>query len=179
MKVLIVENNPIYRYGLVSILQHEFPAFEIEQSDDKNAMLKNCKHYEMIIINQDQFALSETEIKRIEKNALLLSSDTGKKPSHCCKVLKPDCDCQNIVQSVKALIPDIKQHQLEALSDREKEILIFVAKGKTNKEIAEILYLSPHTIHTHRKNILRKLDLRSAAELTIYAIREGIMDWKR
>lgn len=58
----------------------------------------------------------------------------------------------------------------EALSQREKEIVICVVKGMTNKEIAEKLFLSIHTVITHRRNISRKLQIRSASGLTIYAI---------
>lgn len=58
----------------------------------------------------------------------------------------------------------------ESLSQREKEIVICVVKGMTNKEIAENLYLSIHTVITHRRNISRKLQIHSAAGLTIYAI---------
>ena len=58
----------------------------------------------------------------------------------------------------------------EALSQREKEIVICVVKGMTNKEIAENLFLSIHTVITHRRNISKKLQIHSAAGLTIYAI---------
>ncbi len=58
----------------------------------------------------------------------------------------------------------------ESLSQREKEIVICVVKGMTNKEIAEHLYLSIHTVITHRRNISKKLQIHSAAGLTIYAI---------
>lgn len=58
----------------------------------------------------------------------------------------------------------------EVLSQREKEIVVCVVKGMTNKEIAEKLYLSIHTVITHRRNISRKLQIHSAAGLTIYAI---------
>lgn len=57
-----------------------------------------------------------------------------------------------------------------ALSQREKEIIICVVKGMTNKSIAEKLFLSIHTVITHRRNICRKLQIHSAAGLTIYAI---------
>ena len=56
------------------------------------------------------------------------------------------------------------------LSIREKEILTCVVKGQTNKEIAESLFLSTHTVITHRRNIARKLEIHSTAGLTIYAI---------
>jgi DNA-binding NarL/FixJ family response regulator len=58
----------------------------------------------------------------------------------------------------------------EPVSHREKEIIACVAKGMTNKDIAEKLFLSLHTVITHRRNIARKLEVRSAAGLTIYAI---------
>lgn len=57
-----------------------------------------------------------------------------------------------------------------ALSAREKEIVICVVKGLTNREIAGKLYLSAHTVITHRRNIARKLQIHSASGLTIYAI---------
>lgn len=63
--------------------------------------------------------------------------------------------------------PDTPQ---ESLSQREKEIVICVVKGMTNKQIAEELFLSTHTVITHRRNIASKLRIRSAAGLTIYAI---------
>jgi len=58
----------------------------------------------------------------------------------------------------------------ETLSQREKEIVVCVVKGMTNKEIAENLFLSIHTVITHRRNISKKLQIHSAAGLTIYAI---------
>jgi DNA-binding NarL/FixJ family response regulator len=58
----------------------------------------------------------------------------------------------------------------EALSQREKEIVSCVVKGLTNKEIAEQLFLSVHTVITHRKNISKKLQIHSVSGLTIYAI---------
>ncbi|MFV0546459.1 MAG: response regulator transcription factor [Bacteroides sp.] len=58
----------------------------------------------------------------------------------------------------------------ETLSYREREIVVCVVKGMTNKEIADQLFLSIHTVITHRRNISRKLQIHSASGLTIYAI---------
>lgn len=58
----------------------------------------------------------------------------------------------------------------DTLSQREKEIICCVVRGMTNKEIAEKLFLSIHTVITHRRNIARKLQIHSPAGLTIYAI---------
>lgn len=75
----------------------------------------------------------------------------------------------------------IKTHQLdipnetEELSIREKEVLVHIVKGLSNKEIADALCLSAHTVMSHRKNIVRKLNIHSIAGLTIYAIVNGIV----
>jgi DNA-binding CsgD family transcriptional regulator len=61
------------------------------------------------------------------------------------------------------------------LSDREKTILKHVAKGQTNKEIAENLYLSTHTVITHRKNITAKLGIKTISGLTVYAILNNLV----
>ena len=56
------------------------------------------------------------------------------------------------------------------LSIREKEVLVAVAKGKTNKEIADELNISIHTVMTHRKNITGKTGIKSISGLTVYAL---------
>jgi len=58
----------------------------------------------------------------------------------------------------------------ETLSRREKDVVKLLAKGLSNKEISEQLYISPHTVITHRKNITRKLNIKSVAGLIVYAI---------
>ena len=64
----------------------------------------------------------------------------------------------------------------EVLSQREKEILAAVAHGKTNKEIADELFISINTVVTHRKNIARKTGINSIAGLTVYAILNHIVE---
>ena len=64
----------------------------------------------------------------------------------------------------------------EALSDREKEVIIALVQGMQNKEIADHLCISVNTVITHRRNIARKLQIHSAAGLTIYAIVNNLVD---
>ena len=78
-----------------------------------------------------------------------------------------------IADKQKANSSDDKQ---ENLSAREIEVIRFVANGLSNKEIADTMCLSTHTVMSHRKNIARKLDIHSTAGLTIYAIVNGIIE---
>jgi DNA-binding NarL/FixJ family response regulator len=63
----------------------------------------------------------------------------------------------------------------DLLSTREKEVLQLLASGKTNKEIAELLFISVATVETHRNNIFQKLHLHNLAELILYAVRKGLI----
>jgi two-component system response regulator NreC len=63
----------------------------------------------------------------------------------------------------------------DLLTTREREILQLIAESKSNKEIANQLYLSLYTVETHRTHILRKLNLHSVPELILYAVRKGII----
>ncbi|HEX8997270.1 MAG TPA: response regulator transcription factor [Ktedonobacterales bacterium] len=63
-----------------------------------------------------------------------------------------------------------------ALTEREREILKLVAEGHTNNQIAELLFISPKTVDTHRTHIMDKLNLHSRAELVKYAMRRGLLE---
>jgi DNA-binding NarL/FixJ family response regulator len=69
-----------------------------------------------------------------------------------------------------------KNNLLDSLTKREKEILVLIAKGLTDKEIAESVFLSPLTVITHRKNILSKLGLKNKVELARFAIDNRLLD---
>ncbi len=60
------------------------------------------------------------------------------------------------------------------LTPREREVLQLIAEGRTTKQIATVLFVSVKTVDTHRQQLMEKLNLRSVAELTKYAIREGL-----
>ena len=67
------------------------------------------------------------------------------------------------------------ERSVTLLTPRETEILQLVAEGMTNQEIADLLFISPNTVDTHRKNIMAKLDIHSVAGLVKYAIRHKIV----
>jgi len=64
----------------------------------------------------------------------------------------------------------------DPLSGREREVLHLVAEGRTNKEIAHLLSISPKTVETHRASVMRKLDIHDTASLVRYAIRRGLIE---
>jgi two-component system response regulator NreC len=71
--------------------------------------------------------------------------------------------------------PAADRPNLDGLTEREREVLGYLAEGTSNEEIAASLVISPKTVERHRENIMRKLNLHSRAELVRYAIRRGII----
>ena len=84
-----------------------------------------------------------------------------------------------IIKKVRAALEDrmeAPKAEGEELSQREKEILICVAKGMLNKEIADLYNISIYTVITHRKNITRKTGIKTVAGLTVYALLNNLID---
>lgn len=71
--------------------------------------------------------------------------------------------------------PGGEPHPVESLTAREREVLTWIAEGRTNREIAETLIISPKTVDRHRENIMAKLNLHNRAELVKYAIAKGLL----
>jgi DNA-binding NarL/FixJ family response regulator len=65
---------------------------------------------------------------------------------------------------------------LTQLTEREREILVHVARGRSTREIAEMLHISPNTVDVHRARLMQKLELHSIAEITSFAVRRGLLD---
>ncbi len=81
---------------------------------------------------------------------------------------------EQVLDPLLGRLPDAPGAAARALTGREFEILQFIVNGKSNKEIAAVLGLSPNTINVHRANIMQALGIHNAAELVVYAIRNGL-----
>ena len=110
--------------------------------------------------------------------------------------LTKECDSDEIIHSVHALIKGerffcnnvlnilLDKSSIEeeedctptTLSEREIEITQHIADGLTSRKIADKLFISPHTVQTHRKNIMRKLKVNSVTELVVYAMKTGLVE---
>lgn len=85
--------------------------------------------------------------------------------------------CPGVTARAAEIIQDTEAPRGSAwdiLGDREREVLQLLAEGLTTPEVAEKLHIAPNTVDTHRRNIMRKLDLHNVVELTRYALREGL-----
>jgi len=164
------------------------------------------KYFPDIIIidySNDLFGLeSISEIKKIYKNSRILAITDIQPKQTIIKALKSgvdsylldDCQKPEILEAIEDtyqgkqfycghVIDIISEKDNDehgcggiSLSEREIEIIKLIADGLTNKEIADKLCLSTHTVNTHRKNIMNKLGIKNTAGIVIYAVKENIIN---
>lgn len=92
-----------------------------------------------------------------------------------CSYLSPKISDKVIAGYLVGKETEIPKSSWESLTQREREVLKLVAEGHKNREIADYLCISSKTVERHRANLMKKLDLHSASEVTAYALRRGLL----
>lgn len=183
VRIAIAETSVIIRGGLTAALKRlsnvkvqPIELLSVEALHD--CVRTQCP--EMLIVNPafgDYFDVAkfreEISGKRIRLIALVTSFVDASLLGKYDESISIFDDLETLSKKIAGLLNVVSEEEMDnqdTLSQREKEIVICVVKGMTNKEIAEKLFLSIHTVITHRRNISKKLQIHSAAGLTIYAI---------
>lgn len=181
--VAVAETSVIVRSGLVSVLKRvpDLTVQPVEITSPEG--LQNCMqgHQPDILIinptfggwfNVEEFKSNYPQALTKCISVLCSVTDTNLLKGYDDSITLYD-DVETLNKKLVALMnigEDDADGEQEALSQREKEIICCVVRGMTNKKTAEKLFLSIHTVITHRRNIARKLQIHSPAGLTIYAI---------
>ena len=184
IRIAIAETSVIIRGGLTAALKR-LPNVKVQPIEFLSVeALSDClrtQYPEMLIVNPtfgDYFDVNkfreETAGKKIRLIALVTSFVDASLLTKYDESISIFDDLDILSKKIHGLLNlasgEEELDNQETLSQREKEIVVCVVKGMTNKEIAENLFLSIHTVITHRRNISKKLQIHSAAGLTIYAI---------
>jgi len=112
------------------------------------------------------------EIIQIGIDGCLLKNNTGKELSDAIDRVHSGKSYYDQIQSFTSEKDEVKQYKL---SEREIEIIKLLAEGLSSNQIGDRLFISQHTVKTHRKNILRKLELHNTSELVQYSLNNGII----
>ncbi len=183
LTIALAEPSVIIRSGMAVALKR-IPGFRIQTVE--MSTLDTLHNYlrlhkpDILLINPvfwgyvDIIALKEdTSNQHLKSMALLYASVDASLLRNFDDTISIYDSLEQIKEKLDRLIespaPD-SSDESNTLSLREKEIIVCVVKGQTNKEIAQELFLSTHTVISHRRNIARKLEIHSTAGLTIYAI---------
>ena len=189
-KIIIVEPSPIVSAGLASYFDDIKQVSIVSQLDRIDRMEEKLAAYnpDILIINPLLITYDTNEhflkICRDFSNVIPVALVTSYVDAGILKQFKDVIEIndskQKVVTKIFNLLSDNKltQDKPESieLSNRETDVLVALVKGLTNKEISDKLYISVHTVITHRKNIVRKTGIKSVSGLTVYALLNNLVD---
>lgn len=185
--VIIAENSWLIRKGLAGGIEEMdvkagiYECQDLEELRDKLSVF--YIHYVFInpdILNDNYSALLEL---KAEYSSLifigLVTGDNIKYDRFFDHIIQLNAGKSEITKKLDTIFRQEGQTAATAntgLSEREKSILTLVARGRTNQEIADELFISTHTVISHRKNITRKLGIKTVAGLAVYAVINNLAD---
>ena len=187
---ILVIDSYLVRKGMVSILNRMNSIAILKEFGTTEPLISYLKNQsvDFIIISQSLFdGSTDLFIKHpglLEKTILLKEGHPGKKtPGNSNKQVYTSIhlleEKEKIVWKIRGLLDQNAPKNIEVhtpeLSPRETTIVRLISMGLTNRQIAEKLFLSAHTVMTHRKNISSKLGIKSVSGLTVYAIVNNII----
>ena len=186
-KILLIEPSEIIASGMAAIISKN-KEFKLVSTLSNLSFFKSSHNkYDIVIINPAVIDYNE----RFDIRSLFTEqkSDTAVVAlfyaSYDENVLKQYDGCIGIYDSPARIFQKLhkaikesneNKSELYELSTRERDILVSVAKGRTNKEIADEFNISIYTVISHRRNISRKLGINSISGLTVYAIMNKLID---
>lgn len=189
---ILAIDSYLLRKGMAAILQRIPGASVVREFDSVDLLSRYLEHHgtDFLIISDALFEKA-TELylagpSLLERTILLKNESSADEHDVPGKSREQIRECiylsegkEEITAKINELLnPYFRDHQDPspvALTDREKTIVRLVSMGFTNKQIAEKLFLSTHTVLTHRKNIIHKLGIKSVSGLTVYAIVNNII----
>lgn len=187
VRILLAEPSEVIRIGIAAILKKISNVHvEITEVVDMRQLKEfiSGQKFDLLVVNP---VFSQvTAMRQLKQDALnplmkcialrtVLTDNTCFQG--CDEVLSIFDSASSITEKMnKVIAAPEKERVTGLLSDREKEIVGCIAKGLSNKEIADVLHLSVHTVVTHRRNISGKLNIHSPSGLTIYAIVNKLVD---
>lgn len=186
MTILIADHSQIVRLWLSATFRNLNGSYTIRETSDKIKCLNGTiKTQADILVTSSSFIWSGnntyenslTFVQKFPARILINDSSAGSELiSLFNEVIEAGDGERDIIEKMERLLKTIDRKKdkeersgNDELSSREKEVLRLVALGFTNKEIASRLFISSHTVITHRKNITAKLGIKTIAGLTLYA----------
>lgn len=182
MHIVIISQSPIISNGLEQIIGGINPTPNVTISADLTKATKFITGTSPVVI-ADPLALSKTDAENLIRRCHLIAIACGPIPHDVTTRFDGCISLYDTPDRIKSLICEITKNDAPTeddssreLTPREKEVVIGIVKGMSNKEIATSINVSVNTVTTHRRNIAAKLQIHSPAGLTIYAIVKKLVD---
>jgi len=177
-RVVVVHSSAIVQKGLADLLLHTCNVSVSQSISDYAEAKPVFRLKKTIFFIASQLILQDNNLFTQHKhkgNSVYLIADNAESTNPgipCDGILFIADSLAEIQKKLSAIFPTILKNKLVAseLTSRETEVLKLVAQGNSNKETADQLSISLHTVISHRKNICRKLEIKTTSGLTLYAV---------
>lgn len=180
----IIEPSPIVMEGVESLLLklplriNVIMIRDFEDMTAKNAL----RGIDFLIINPNQLLNRMRQVKmfrfenpKIKWFGLVYAIFDKEILSLFDEMISVDDNRDSILRKIQKHFRNTDERNSNSLSDRETDVLKEIVRGRSNKEIADVLNISIHTVMSHRKNIMQKTGIKSQAGLTVYALTNNIL----
>lgn len=187
--VLICDGSYIVRKGMEKVLKEISKTLMVREAADAESFMSVLEYFEpdILIVNPDLFGsdnkLMQELPEKLRKRVIALSSEIKRDNSTLFSETLSYSDSKStILEKVRKIYGTTKgsrgahKRRGAEITERERLIVKYIALGLTNREIAEKLFISTHTVVTHRKNITRKLGIKTVSGLTVYAILNNLIN---
>ncbi|OLE38520.1 MAG: hypothetical protein AUG48_01575 [Actinobacteria bacterium 13_1_20CM_3_68_9] len=181
IRVMLVEDHNLVRAGIRAVIDGQSDIQVIAEATEGREAIRlaraNCPDVAVVDVAMPGMSGIEVtrDIRRLcpQTQVLILTAAAIEAASKGEPYLYPSV-ARLLVSDYLQRAPE--RETFEPLSDREREVLRLVAEGKTNRQIADSLFLSIKTVQTHRDHIMKKLHMHDRTELVKYAIRKGLIE---
>ncbi len=186
---IIYDKSFLIRKGLVSVIDKVPNARLLNQVDNEEELIDSLLKQDADLLIANETIFQNREIINLIKSKpdlqiiIITQKDSIRKEKNLeiSEEIHVEETQKNILKKLNTVVgnkttKDKKTNPLNEISTRETDILKYIALGYSNKEIADKLFISTHTVVTHRKNLTRKLGIKTVPGLTIYAILNKIID---
>lgn len=185
--IVIIEPSHIIVEGMRRILEGASDLSIIHVAGKMTGIDVHIHKADVVILNPRVMASEEIptllhHLRKINDQINIIALHTHYESVNVMKhfehIIELDSDTPSIIEKIRSAQASAGTTKQESddLSLREKEVLVAVAKGLTNKEIADSLNISIHTVIAHRKNISSKIGIKSIPGLTLYAMTNGLLE---
>ncbi len=181
----IIEPSPILAEGIESLLLKlplRINIIPIRDFDDMTSKT-SLRNLDFLMINPAQLFNRIRQVKmfrfenpRIKWFAIVFTVFDKETLSNFDEIISIDDTSETMLKKIQKHIKNGGDKNSSSLSDREVDVLKEIVRGRSNKEIADVLNISIHTVMSHRKNIMQKTGIKSQAGLTVYALTNNILN---
>lgn len=177
INVTVITSDAIVAVGLRHLLHSLFDIDALWIADLKSIKETDTASTDLFVTDAESFASAPGFfIPRRAKLAII--TENGNEDEHIGFALNRHSDESGFIRQLTGIVETVRDKRADGneISQRETDVLCLIAKGMTNKEIADRLFISVNTVLTHRKNISAKLGIRSVSGLSVYAMMNGYIN---